>query len=323
MIRRILSFFNSMVRVFGVQVVSTGSLAMSARIERQLRESNRRLMGRVQKNKVLSSYIRSRRGLHGTVFDSCECDVFLGSDDFLVSWASSEAEQDRSPLGEFMKVYISNIDKINSQWAQDAFVLYVTGGTRGGRFLEIGAADGMSNSNTLSLEMEFGWTGTLVEPGPGAFNALRLNRGRHNCFVNAAAGPDNCERFVSFLSAGELSCVSGREGADQHTQLRLAEGSEIKVVQLPFSQVMLDAGPLDYLSLDVEGAELDLLRWIDWGRTVPPRVITVEHNWRVEVKDEIKSFLSSRGYASFFEDCDWLVGGDLWFVHGGTTLPVS
>ena len=77
-----------------------------------------------------------------------------------------------------------------SQIMQDLWVLYETGSRRGGYFVEFGAGNGVTMSNTAMLEKGYGWTGILAEPNP-AFHA-RLGRERsvdisHDC-VHAVSG---------------------------------------------------------------------------------------------------------------------------------------
>ena len=64
-----------------------------------------------------------------------------------------------------------------SQLGQDILVDEYFGGKRGGVFVDIGAYDGVTFSNTLMLERERGWTGVCIEPLPDVFAELRQNRG--------------------------------------------------------------------------------------------------------------------------------------------------
>ncbi len=63
-----------------------------------------------------------------------------------------------------------------SQYGQDRFVITTLGGVRGGFFLDSGASDGVSVSNTLALERDFGWDGICVEPNDLMFEQLVRNR---------------------------------------------------------------------------------------------------------------------------------------------------
>src|SRR5947207_13570279 len=67
--------------------------------------------------------------------------------------------------------------KFYSQVGQDRFLLEnFFRGKRGGVFLDIGAYDGETLSNTLFFEKTMGWTGLCVEPLPAAFAKLRATR---------------------------------------------------------------------------------------------------------------------------------------------------
>ena len=60
-------------------------------------------------------------------------------------------------------------------------------GTRKGFYVELGANDGVSASNTLLLELLFGWSGVLIEPVSSLFQELRSNRSqRRNVICRAA-----------------------------------------------------------------------------------------------------------------------------------------
>src|SRR5258708_2673102 len=65
---------------------------------------------------------------------------------------------------------------MSSQYGQDLFAVEVLQGLRGGFFLDSGAADGISGSNTLLLESSYGWKGICIEPNRTLFAALARNR---------------------------------------------------------------------------------------------------------------------------------------------------
>jgi hypothetical protein len=74
-------------------------------------------------------------------------------------------------------------------------------GTRKGFYIELGANDGVSQSNTLLLELLFGWRGVLVEPVSSLFEELRHNRSRRrNAIYRAACVGGNTKVRVSRLS---------------------------------------------------------------------------------------------------------------------------
>src|SRR5690349_12765331 len=87
-----------------------------------------------------------------------------------------------------------------SQYGQDLLVLELLGGMRGGFFLDSGAADGVSSSNTLLLEQSYGWKGICVEPNSTLFTQLVRNR-RCTC-VNCCLY--DREGTVEFLEAATM-----------------------------------------------------------------------------------------------------------------------
>jgi hypothetical protein len=71
-------------------------------------------------------------------------------------------------------------------------------------------------------------------------------------------------------------------------------------------------GEIDYLSVDTEGSELEVLKGLDLGN-YRPRVMTVEHNFVPWRRREIIEHLGRCGYRPVLEDRS---GVDAWFVRG-------
>lgn len=64
-----------------------------------------------------------------------------------------------------------------AQWGQDEEVIQYFKGKQLGTYLDIGANDGVTNSNTYALERYFGWSGLMIEPLPNLIDSLNHNRG--------------------------------------------------------------------------------------------------------------------------------------------------
>jgi FkbM family methyltransferase len=189
-----------------------------------------------------------------------------------------------------------------SQFGQDHLVLELLGGLRGGFFLDTGAADGITVSNTLLLEKEFGWGGVCVEPDDRFFEALVRNR---QCQCVHCCLHDR-EGSVDFLEAGTLGGIFD----DYHPRLLahavdayrlpLDEEGRPRTVQKHTrtlrSLLRMAGAPrvIDYWSLDTEGSELKLLQSFPFDEHVF-NVLTVEHN-HMPVRAEIRAFLAQRGY---------------------------
>jgi FkbM family methyltransferase len=216
-------------------------------------------------------------------------------------------------LERFVRFYAENASKSYSQWSQDIWVAFEIRGMQGlgRRYLEIGGADGYTHSNTLALEQFWGWSGTLVEPDKVQFNTLKKMRSENN-LNNIAISPTGLTERIRLRRVGQLSSLEGHEGIDSHLQERLNSRRFQWVLTEPLTDILKDG--YDYLSLDVEGAELPILRTVDWRRVEKPRLITVEHNGRVGERKLLSELLLSVGYLERFSDYEWLTRGDSWFV---------
>lgn len=148
---------------------------------------------------------------------------------------------------------------------------------RNGRYLEIGGADGFTHSNTYSLEKYLEWTGTLLEPDPDQFSDLKDVR-KHNTLINAAISVNNTQKFVQLRRVGQLSCIAGYEGDDLHLQTRLDSEDFVTVDAISLTSLMKN-NQFDYFSLDIEGAELEILVNLDWSIINKPLFMTIEHAW--------------------------------------------
>jgi FkbM family methyltransferase len=218
-------------------------------------------------------------------------------------------------VAEFLAFCAEHHGLSNSADGQDLFVLFATGRRRGGTYLEIGGADGITQSNTLSLAQHFGWKGALVEPDQEQFRLLAAARPGDQT-LHCAISPDGKEGALQLVTVGQLSCLEGHEPADQHRAARERHAERQTVRTVNINRILHDLGTVDYFSLDVEGAELSILRQVDWRKTPPPSCLTIEHNHDLERKRAILGLLLPLGYREFFPGQEWLSRGDLWLVHG-------
>lgn len=190
-----------------------------------------------------------------------------------------------------------------SQYGQDLFVLEVLEGLVGGYFLDSGAADGVSSSNTLLLESSFGWNGICIEPNRAFFPQLKKNRRCHcvQCCLYDRDGQ------VEFLEDARM--LGGILDEYDPVLLRYAkqvfhlpenpDGKPVtvhKAARTVRSVLRECKAPpvLDYWSLDTEGSELAILKSFPFDEYAF-RVLTVEHN-RLPCRESIRVFLEGRGY---------------------------
>lgn len=169
-----------------------------------------------------------------------------------------------------------------------------------GFFVECGAHDGQTQSNSVLLEAQ-GWRGLLIEASPG--NYARCVRTRPNCRVEHAA----CTRFekdgtnITIMDVGLMTVADNSvlEDDTRRSWLERGEGfagREAQQLEVPgraMSSILDDHGVerIDLLILDVEGAEVDVLRGLDFVRHAP-RFVLAEDMY----DDEVAGLLSDRGY---------------------------
>lgn len=154
-----------------------------------------------------------------------------------------------------------------SQFIQDRWVAEpLFKGMTGGFFVDIGAHDGVWLSNTYALEKSFGWTGILIEADELYASQIAANRNAKVLNVCLDEGYGK----VQFFQTSRLDGVGGIIDTDTDTTpevlaVRQASGRVRDVVEmdtLPLVDVLSEHGApmeIDYLSIDVEGAEYRIL----------------------------------------------------------------
>lgn len=186
-----------------------------------------------------------------------------------------------------------------SQLGQDLWVLEETGNKQGGYFVEIGSSDGKTINNTYLLEKDFYWHGIVVEPNPVYHEELDKNRKSH-IFRGAVFTESRTDVPFMNVAAPDLSTIVGYGEDDEHAKIR-ADGNQISVETMSLYDLLenYDAPEIiDYLSIDTEGSEYDILKaFFDDPRSTKYIIdlITVEHNFTPSRK-EIQTLLNENGY---------------------------
>lgn len=176
---------------------------------------------------------------------------------------------------------------------------------RNGYFVELGANDGVTQSNTLYYERYKDWRGILVEPAPHNFLKCRENRSSSSfVFCNACTSFDYKEKFVEISYSNLMSTAIGLEsdidnpkGHAEKGKIHLQgpeENFTFGAVARPLNDLLIEAhapAMMDFLSLDVEGAEIEVLKGIDHER-FRFRFLCIESR----SNEYLQYYLKSRGY---------------------------
>lgn len=183
-----------------------------------------------------------------------------------------------------------------SQIGQDMFVLWALCMKRDGFFVDVGAASGVELSNTFVLEKDFGWGGICSEPGRGWHKQLHRNR---QCAIDERCVWSASSVQLEFMECSdrELSTVASFASSDDRDRSeRGADAYRVESVTLTELLIQHSAPQLiDYLSIDTEGSELDILAAHDF-KQFSFRAITVEHNRVASKRVKIARLLMDHGY---------------------------
>lgn len=176
---------------------------------------------------------------------------------------------------------------------------------RKGFYVELGANDGAFQSNSFFFELKKGWSGVLVEPAPNLFLSCVKRRGARNHVAPYACVPFGYKgRFVS-MSYGNAMTISldldlDLDNPDKHMILSekfLPRGEtkfEFGARAASLDSILKEAGApsdIDFLSLDVEGAELAVLQGVDFDAYRFRYMVIESRN-----PNRLRDFLEPLGY---------------------------
>jgi FkbM family methyltransferase len=140
-----------------------------------------------------------------------------------------------------------------------------------GFYVEAGANDGITQSNTMLLEKEFGWKGLLIEPSIKAYNLCKQNRSSENIIINCAlVSTDDINTVKGDFDGVLMASINGE---------RLSRTNvNIEVPAYTLSQIVKENNikEIDFMSLDVEGYEIEVLKGIDLSSNWAPKIFLIE-----------------------------------------------
>jgi FkbM family methyltransferase len=201
--------------------------------------------------------------------------------------------------------------KSKSQLRQDLFVLAELNLKQTGFFVEFGAANGFDLSNTFLLEHQFSWKGILAEPSKFWHSQLYLNR--PNSLIETKCVWSHSGEFIDFMETNdpELSTIEiyslSNTTISKSQKVRSYSVETISLLDL--LRKYQAPKHIDYLSLDTEGSEFEILKSFNFDE-FSFGVITVEHNYK-PIREEIFKLLTQNGYSRKYENIslfdDWYV----------------
>ena len=200
-----------------------------------------------------------------------------------------------------------------AQFGEDRILWQVFRQRPTGYFIDVGAFDGVTISNTYFLE-QMGWHGLLIEPIRPLCHKAAAARPRSRV-IQAAVSKRGSRGSATFTVTQNRPVLSFLKADQDHIDRCLREGATLVEIEVPV--VTLDnvlrherrnpapfGGPwiprvgwrIDLVSIDTEGSELDVLDGFDLDR-FKPRVLVIENDR--PAGGEIEPYLEARGYRKF------------------------
>lgn len=191
-----------------------------------------------------------------------------------------------------------------SQDKQDEILeKYIFKGYKNGFFVDVGAHNGKSINNTLYFEENNNWTGICIEPIAKIYDELKLNRPECiniNCAIDMKDGKSD---FI--LNDGYSEMISGLktyydsrhfDRLDNEIKVYGGNTNTVEVETMKLSTIFdkYNVKKVEYLSIDVEGAELSVIQSIDFDKVFID-VIGFENNYD-DVSKTIREYLENKGY---------------------------
>ena len=157
-----------------------------------------------------------------------------------------------------------------------------------GFYVECGANNGYSQSNTIMLERNRNWKGLLIEPSLTSFNICEKIRSKRNIFENCV--------LSSFEDEGKL--MSGDFDGDLMSSVggyRLSRDVNTEIISKTLTTLLKthNITHVDFFSLDVEGFELNVLKGIDFEYCSPTWIVIEVYTKDLE---EIMDFMDKKNY---------------------------
>ncbi|MFN0012596.1 MAG: FkbM family methyltransferase [Phycisphaerales bacterium] len=164
-----------------------------------------------------------------------------------------------------------------AQFGEDTALWEIFGGKLDGFFIEVGAYDGEKFSVSFAYEA-VGWKGVLIEAIPAAYEKCRALR-KNSRVVHAALSKPGHPPTAKFTVSTQIEMLSYLHGDAHHVadiRRRQLPTATVEVPVMTMDEVLKEhTGPIDFVSIDVEGDEVNLLEGFELER-FKPRVLMIE-----------------------------------------------
>ena len=158
---------------------------------------------------------------------------------------------------------------------------------QGGFYIELGANDGLKQSNSAFFEFYKGWKGVLIEPSHVAYLECCKNRPQSKCYNLACVSNTYTDaKIIGDFNGNLMSSVNGtRKNSANVVSVEVSTLEKILDIEQPTI--------IDFLSLDTEGYELEILKGLNLNKYRPRYMLIEVYN---KDYDDIVTFLKINNY---------------------------
>jgi FkbM family methyltransferase len=198
-----------------------------------------------------------------------------------------------------------------AQWGEDKLVWDYFHRKPHGFFIEVGANDPINLSQTYLLEQN-GWEGILVEPQADCCHRLRQVRPRSRIIQGACGAPARKGKVSFRIATSHDRSLLATQTPDEDVTFT----GTVEVDLITLDELLAECGNLepDFVSIDVEGSELEVLKGFNLAKHHPGLLVVEDHVEHLR----LHSYLRAQGYKLVKR-----TGSNNWYVPQEAAFPVS
>ena len=188
-----------------------------------------------------------------------------------------------------------------------------------GYFIELGANDGVTQSNTLHYEIYKNWNGILIEPIKSKFDQCKAIRKNSNKFFNCACVSRNYKQeYIKLIYSNlrsitldENNLINPKKHINNEDLNFFQRHNEFKVKVKSLNSILEESKApnlIDFFSLDTEGYEMEILKGVDFNQynfkylLIESKKIEILKSYLVPKKYRLIDQLSKQDYLFRFND---------------------
>lgn len=199
-----------------------------------------------------------------------------------------------------------------SQFGEDKILFEIFQRKTSGVCVEVGANNGVDDSISLFFE-KIGWKCILVEPNPSLCRGIRAVRNAliYECAASNRSGVGTLYVAEGAVRSDGLSTISTNKEDHDRIKNYGFVSRPVQVRTMTLDEILTDAqinGDVDFISIDVEGHEYEVLEGLSLERW-KPMIMLVEDNSNFE-NNIVSNYLKKFGYVRFLR-----TGVNDWYSH--------